>query len=247
MIRIRGLKKAFDGVEVLTGLDLDIEDDETVAIIGPSGCGKSVLLKNLIGLLRPDAGSIVIDGEEIIGYGRRDLYRVREKFGMLFQSAALFESLTVGENVGLWLKEHTRTPTGEIQGKAVRILNLIGLRDVYDKRPSELSGGMKKRVGLARAIIHEPKYVLYDEPTTGLDPIMSDIINDLILRIRADLKNTAIVITHDMASVYKVAARVAMMHRGKIVFQGTPDEVRNTTDPFVRQFIEGRSQGPIHI
>ena len=247
MIQIEGLKKGFQGKPVLTGLDLIIEDDQTMAIIGPSGCGKSVLLKHLVGLLRPDEGRVIVDGADTSRFSERQFYALRENFGMLFQSAALFDSLSVGDNVGLWLQEHTNTPAHEISRKAERILNTIGLGDIQDKRPSELSGGMKKRVGLARAIINEPKYVLYDEPTTGLDPIMSDIINDLIIRVRRDLKNTAIVVTHDMASVYKVADRVAMMHLGKIVFLGTPDEVRDTQSPLVRQFIEGRAAGPIHL
>jgi phospholipid/cholesterol/gamma-HCH transport system ATP-binding protein len=247
MITIKGLEKSFADQQVLQGLDLTIQDNETMAIIGPSGCGKSVLLKHLVGLLRPDAGSIVIDGEEITDYSRHELYDLREKFGMLFQAAALFESLSVGENVGLWLKEHSKTPESQIASKAEEILHLIGLHGVMNKRPSELSGGMKKRVGLARAIIHDPKYVLYDEPTTGLDPIMSDIINNLILKVRSDLKNTAIVVTHDMTSVYKVADRVAMMHAGKIVFLGTPREVRETDNEKVQQFIQGRARGPIHL
>lgn len=247
MIQISGLQKSFHDLHVLRGLDLEIHDDETMAVIGPSGCGKSVLLKNIVGLLQPDDGKIVIDGEDITEYSRHQLYDLREKFGMLFQAAALFDSLSVGENVGLWLKEHTRTPDGQIAAKAERILELIGLHDVQKKRPAELSGGMKKRVGLARAIIHEPKYVLYDEPTTGLDPIMSDIINELIIKVRNDQKNTAIVVTHDMASVNKVADRVAMMHQGKIVFLGTPAEVNSTDNPHVRQFIEGRARGPIHL
>lgn len=247
MIEIIGLKKSFKGMPVLTGLDLTIQDDETMAVIGPSGCGKSVLLKHLVGLLRPDEGQIIIDGEDITRYSDSKLYDLREKFGMLFQSAALFDSLSVGENVGLWLKEHTKTPEAEIAVKADRILNLVGLRDVMEKRPSELSGGMKKRVGLARAIINEPEYVLYDEPTTGLDPIMSDIINDLIIKVRTELKNTAIVVTHDMASVYKVADRIAMMHQGKIVFLGKPEDIKTTDNPLAQQFIQGKAQGPIRL
>ncbi len=247
MIEIIGLKKSFKGMPVLTGLNLTIQDDETMAVIGPSGCGKSVLLKHLVGLLRPDEGQIIIDGEDITRFSESHLYSLRERFGMLFQSAALFDSLSVGQNVGLWLKEHTKTPEHEINAKAERILNLVGLRDIQDKRPSELSGGMKKRVGLARAIINDPKYVLYDEPTTGLDPIMSDIINDLIIKVRTELKNTAIVVTHDMASVYKVADRIAMMHAGKIVFLGKPADIKNTDNPLAQQFIQGKAEGPIHL
>lgn len=247
MILIEDLHKSFKGAPVLQGVNLEIRDDETMVIIGPSGCGKSVLLKHIIGLLRPDRGRIVIDGEDITKFSERDLYRVREKFGMLFQSAALFDSLSTGENVGLWIKEHTSTPDDRIQEKVESILNLIGLRGVQDKRPSELSGGMKKRVGLARAIIHEPKFLLYDEPTTGLDPIMSDIINDLIITIRQKMHNTAIVVTHDMVSVYKVATRIAMLHKGQIIFTGTADEVRSTDNPLVQQFIKGSAKGPITL
>ncbi len=226
---------------------MEIRDDETMVIIGPSGCGKSVLLKHIVGLLQPDSGRIIIDGEDITQYSERQLYRLRERFGMLFQSAALFESMTTGENVGLWITEHTNTRPTDVAAKVERILNLIGLRGVQDKRPSELSGGMKKRVGLARAIIHEPQFVLYDEPTTGLDPIMADIINDLIIKVRAELKNTAIVVTHDMTSAYKIADRIAMMHMGKIIFIGTPKEIQETSDPMVQQFIQGRARGPIHL
>lgn len=247
MIEIKGLCKSFKGVPVLNGLDLVIEDDQTMTVIGPSGCGKSVLLKHILGLLHPDSGSIIIDGEDITHYSEKQFYHVREKFGMLFQAAALFESLTVLDNVGLWLKEHTKTPEGEIQAKAEKILGMVGLRQIGDKRPSELSGGMKKRVGLARAIVNDPRYVLYDEPTTGLDPIMSDIITDLILNVRKELKNTAVVVTHDMASVYKVADRIAMMHQGKIVFLGTPEEIKNTDNALAQQFIHGKSQGPIRL
>lgn len=247
VIQIEGLHKSFKGAPVLQGVDLEIRDDETMVIIGPSGCGKSVLLKHIIGLLRPDKGRIIIDGQDITKFSERELYKLREKFGMLFQSAALFDSLSTGENVGLWIREHTDTPDHEISSKVESVLNLIGLRGVQDKRPSELSGGMKKRVGLARAIIHDPKFLLYDEPTTGLDPIMSDIINDLIITIRQKWKNTAIVVTHDMTSVYKVASRIAMLHKGQIIFIGTPDEVRSTDNPMVQQFIKGQARGPIAL
>lgn len=247
MIQIVDVRKSFEGMPVLAGVDLEIRDDETMVIIGPSGCGKSVLLKHIIGLLRPDSGRVIIDGEDITGFSEKELYRVRRKFGMLFQGAALFDWLTTGENVGLWIREHTDTPVDEISEKVERILNLIGLHGIQDKRPAELSGGMRKRVGLARAIIHDPKFLLYDEPTTGLDPIMSDIINDLIIKIRAELKNTAIVVTHDITSACKVANRIAMLHRGKIIFIGTADEVRATENPMVQQFIKGQAQGPISL
>lgn len=247
MIEIKGLKKSFEDLDVLNGINLIIEDDQTMAIIGPSGCGKSVLLKHLVGLLHPDQGQINVDGQEITEFSEKEMYVYREKFGMLFQNAALFDSLSVGENVGLWLKEHTDTPPRQISEKSNQILELVGLHSVQTKQPSELSGGMKKRVGLARAIINDPMYILYDEPTTGLDPIMSDIINDLIIKVRRELKNTAIVVTHDMASVYKVADRVAMIHKGKIVFEGTPAEIKTTKNPLAQQFIKGQGKGPIHL
>jgi len=247
MIEIAGLCKAFGKKQVLDGVDLVIEDNQTMAIIGPSGCGKSVLLKHLVGLLEPDKGRVIVDGRIVHELDEKELYLHRENFGMLFQGAALFESLTVGENVGLWLREHTRTDDKDIASRSKQFLELVGLREVEEKRPSELSGGMKKRVGLARAIINEPRYILYDEPTTGLDPIMSDMINDLILKVRRELKNTAIVVTHDMPSVYKVADRIAMLHQGKIVFSGTPAEIRSTENPLAQQFIQGRADGPIRL
>ncbi len=247
MIQITDLHKKFNGQTVLDGIDLEIRDDETMVIVGPSGCGKSVLLKHIVGLLHPDSGSITINGEDITRYSEKQIYELRRKFGMLFQSAALFESLSTGENVGLWIKEHTDTPDDQIEAKVERILNLIGLRGIQNKNPSELSGGMKKRVGLARAIIHDPQFLLYDEPTTGLDPIMSDIINDLIIKIRQELKNTAIVVTHDMTSVYKIADRIAMLHKGKIIFIGSSDELRKSENPLVQQFIQGKAQGPITL
>lgn len=247
MIQIVDVCKSFETAPVLQGVNLEIRDDETMVIIGPSGCGKSVLLKHIIGLLRPDSGSIIIDGEDITKYSEKELYNVRRKFGMLFQGAALFDWLRTGENVGLWIREHTDTPESKISEKVERILNLIGLRGIQDKWPSELSGGMKKRVGLARAIIHDPKFLLYDEPTTGLDPIMSDIINDLIIKIRAELKNTAIVVTHDITSACKVGNRIAMLHQGRIIFIGTPDEVKNSDNPMVQQFIRGQAKGPISL
>lgn len=247
MIKIIDLKKALDGLPVLQGVNLEIGDDETIVIIGPSGCGKSVLLKHIVGLMKPDSGRIIIDGEDITQYSKNQVYRWRRRIGMLFQSAALFDSLSTGENVGLWLREHTNTPEEQIDDKAERILNLVGLKNVRDKMPSELSGGMKKRVGLARAIINDPDFILYDEPTTGLDPIMADIINDLIIKVRRELKNTAIVVTHDMVSAYKIGDRIAMLHQGKIAFLGTPDEIKEAESPVVQQFIHGRGEGPIRL
>jgi phospholipid/cholesterol/gamma-HCH transport system ATP-binding protein len=245
VIEIQGLTKSFIDKPVLRGVDLKIETGESVVIIGRSGCGKSVLLKLLIGLLKADSGRIIIDGDDITRLSESELYRVRHKFGVLFQGSALFDSFTVQENVTLGLREHTDKNEAEMVKIADEKLRLVGLPDIRNLKPAELSGGMKKRVGLARAIAMEPQYVLYDEPTTGLDPIMADIINELILRLNHELDVTTIVVTHDMVSAYKVADRIVMLHRGVILFSGTPEEVKKTDDAVVRQFVEGLAEGPI--
>jgi phospholipid/cholesterol/gamma-HCH transport system ATP-binding protein len=245
MIRIRGLKKQLGRRQVLDGLDLDIEKGETVVVLGPSGTGKSVLLKHIIGLMQPDSGSIEVEGEEVVGRRESELNRIRIKFGMLFQGAALFDSMTVGENVGLGLVEHRKLPPDEVAKIVAERLEWVGLKGVEAMQPASLSGGMRKRVGLARAVAMDPEYILYDEPTTGLDPIMADAINDLIRSLQTHLQVTSVVVTHDMKSAYMVGDRLAMLYQGKIVYQGTPDEIRNTTDPLVRQFIEGSREGPI--
>jgi phospholipid/cholesterol/gamma-HCH transport system ATP-binding protein len=245
MIKIKEVHKSFKGNKVLTGVNLIIEKGETIVIIGRSGCGKSVLLKHIIGLLKPDKGEIFINGDDITQYRNEKLYQMRQKFGMLFQGAALFDSMTVAENVGLALKEHTKLSQEEISQRVTEKLKLVGLSEVEDIKPAELSGGMKKRVGLARAIAMNPEFILYDEPTTGLDPIMADVINDLVIRMRDVLKVTSIAVTHDMVSAYKIADRIAMLYDGKIIFSGTPDETKNTDNPIVRQFIEGKGEGPI--
>ena len=245
MIRIRGLKKRLGGKQVLDGVDLDIEAGETVVVMGRSGSGKSVLLKHIIGLMTPDAGSIAVEDQEIVGMHERELDAVRRRFGMLFQSAALFDSLTVGENVGLSLREHLRLHDAEIRRRVAERLEWVGLSGVEAMKPASLSGGMRKRVGLARALAMYPQYILYDEPTTGLDPIMADAIDQLIRGVQKRLGVTSIVVTHDMTSAYKVADRMAMLYEGKMVFTGTPDETRTTTNPMVRQFVEGSSTGPI--
>jgi phospholipid/cholesterol/gamma-HCH transport system ATP-binding protein len=248
MIRLEGVHKAFGANRVLRGLDLEIRDGETLTIIGGSGTGKSVSLKIMVGLLRPDAGRVTVDGQEISTLDDAGLARVQAKFGFLFQGAALFDSLTVAENI-LFGVRHLR-PDLLDQGDAIveKNLSLVGLRpEVAKLKPEELSGGMKKRVGLARAIAHEPEYVLYDEPTTGLDPIMSDVINDLIIGVREKLKVTGIAVTHDMTSAYKISNRIAMIYEGRLVMAGTPAEIQSTENPFVRQFVTGSSRGPIQM
>jgi phospholipid/cholesterol/gamma-HCH transport system ATP-binding protein len=247
MIQIVDVHKRFGSGVVLDGINLRIDKGETVVVIGRSGCGKSVLLKHIIGLMKPDSGSILVDGVDIVGLKNDELYAFRRRFGMLFQGAALFDSLSVWENVGLGLLEHTKMSGQEVRRRASEKLELVGLKDVEDARPAELSGGMKKRVGLARAIAMDPQVVLYDEPTTGLDPIMADVINQLIRTLQATLKITSIAVTHDMKSAYKIGDRLAMLYGGRIVFHGTPEEIMRTQDEAIRQFIEGRAEGPISV
>jgi phospholipid/cholesterol/gamma-HCH transport system ATP-binding protein len=246
MIAITNLCRRLGGKQVLGGVDLEIRNGETVVVLGPSGTGKSVLLKHIIGLMRPDSGSIKIDGEEVVGLRERDLNVIRRKFGMLFQGAALFDSMTVGENVALALREHTDFPPEQIEQRVRERLEWVGLSNVEEMKPASLSGGMRKRVGLARAIVLDPQYILYDEPTTGLDPIMADVIDDLIVRMQERLGVTSVVVTHDLKSAVKIADRLAMLYAGKIVFIGTPQEMEATPDPLMRQFREGTSrEGPI--
>jgi phospholipid/cholesterol/gamma-HCH transport system ATP-binding protein len=245
-IACRNIHKRFALKRVLKGVDLIINPGETLVIMGQSGCGKSVLLKHLVGLVTPDRGHIYVDGEDITHFGRKKLFEMRMRFGMVFQGSALFDSMTVGENVGLALREHTGKPPDEVDEICDSKLRMVGLDGIAGKRPSELSGGMKKRVGFARAIAMDPECVLYDEPTTGLDPIMSDVINKMIIKLNKELEITSIVVTHDLASAYKVGDRIAMLHNGKIIFAGTPDEVRNTNNETVRQFVEGSAEGPIY-
>jgi phospholipid/cholesterol/gamma-HCH transport system ATP-binding protein len=236
------LWKRFHDNSVLRGVDLDVESGESLVVMGRSGCGKSVLLKHLVGLLEPDEGRVLVDGAEVARLSRRKLFELRMRFGMVFQGSALFDSLTVGENVGLALREHTTLPEPEVARICEEKLHMVGLDGVTALSPSELSGGMKKRVAFARAIAMDPECVLYDEPTTGLDPIMADVINTLILKLKRELGITSIVVTHDLASAYKVADRVAMLHDGRIIFDGTPDQVRAADHPIVRQFVEGRAE-----
>ncbi len=248
MIDAVGVKKSYGGRAVLRGVDIIVETGETLVIIGGSGCGKSTFLKCVIGLTRPDSGSIAVDGVDITQLETdHDIAHYRRRFGYLFQEAALFDSLPVWENVTFGLRYLTDIPPSRYRTIAADKLALVGLKDIEHMRPSELSGGMKKRVALARAIAAEPSYILYDEPTTGLDPIMSDIINDLILSLQNQLKVTSIVVTHDMKSAYKIASRVAMFHDGKVVQVAHPEVVKISTNPYVRQFVDGLSQGPIKM
>jgi len=239
MIEIVELYKSFNENDVLRGINLTIEPGQTFAIIGSSGCGKSVLLKHIVGLFEPDAGQVKIEGQNISSLNENQLTEIRKKFGYLFQGAALFDSLNVEENVSLSLIENDYGfSSQEIAKKVQEKLELVGLPGIQKVKPSELSGGMRKRVGLARALIHDPSYILYDEPTTGLDPVMSDSIDELIKELAEKLNVTSIVVTHDMFSVKNVAARIAMMHEGKIYFNGTPDEVLKSNDPVIKGFIQ---------
>jgi phospholipid/cholesterol/gamma-HCH transport system ATP-binding protein len=246
-LRVVDLHKSFGEKHVLKGCDLEVRNGETMVVIGGSGSGKTVLIKCIIGLIEPDEGKVHVDGLEITSLGQRDLNEVRKKFGMLFQGGALFDSMRIWENVGFGLLRHTQLGEAEIRKISSEKLRLVGLRDIEDLMPSELSGGMKKRVSLARAIAMEPEILLYDEPTTGIDPIMADAINELIIQMREKLNVTSIAITHDMKSAYKIADRIAMLYQGEIIEVGTPEEIKNSSHPIVRQFIEGRSEGPIKI
>ncbi len=245
MIEIQNVYRSFDGHQVLKGVSLTINTGETTVIIGRSGCGKSVLLKHIIGLLKPDSGRILINGKDAASMDERELSALRMKFGMLFQGAALFDSLNIFENVAFSMIEHTAMDRATMEKRVKECLALVGLKGIEDKKPAELSGGMRKRVGLARAIARWPQTMLYDEPTTGVDPIMGDAINDLIIDLHNKLKVTSIAVTHDMTSAYKIADRIAMLYNGKIITVGTPDEIKATKDPIVKQFITGAGKGPI--
>ncbi len=246
MIEIVNLCKSFGPRRVFHNLNLAIETGETLVVIGRSGAGKSVLLKHIIGLLSPDSGQVFIDGTDICSLQEeKELNRLRMKFGMLFQGAALFDSLTVLENVAFALIEHTKMDEPQVRERTKRCLELVGLRGIEQMKPAELSGGMRKRVALARAICMDPQILLYDEPTTGVDPIMADAINDLTIELHDKLQVTSIVVTHDMISAYKVASRIAMLYAGKIIEVGTPDQIRQSRNPIVHQFITGAAMGPI--
>jgi len=241
MIEVKNLEKSFGPQKVLNGVSFSIEKGESVVIIGRSGGGKSVLLKHLIALLQPDAGQVLIEGENIVAMNERQLLRVRRKFGMLFQGAALFDSLSVAENIAFAFRRDRTLPENEISKRVEHVLDLVDLPGIENKTPSELSGGMRKRVGLARAIVYQPAIVLYDEPTTGLDPIASDSIDKLILRVRDRLDVTSVVVTHDMRSARRLGQRILMLHDQRIYAAGTPDEIFQSKDPVVRQFVDGIS------
>ena len=247
MIEIRDLYKSFADKKVLQGVNLIIEPGQTTTIIGGSGSGKSVLFKHVIGLMKPDSGSILVEGEDITKMRESDLYRMVDKFGMVFQSGALFDSLSVGENVAFGIKNRKDMDAAAIDLIIERSLNQVGLSDIAQLLPAELSGGMKKRVAIARVIAKEPAIIMFDEPTTGLDPIMADMINELIIKVSADPRITSIVITHDMVSAYKISDKIAVLFEGEIIETGSPEEIRNTKNAVVRQFIEGKAEGPIKI
>ncbi len=238
MIEIVDLYKNFSGNSVLRGINLTIQEGQSLAIIGRSGCGKSVLLKHIVALLHPDSGCVKFEGRIVHEMNKKDLYEVRKRFGFLFQGAALFDSMTVEENVSLPLVENNVESKETIDKIVAEKLELVGLPNTQKLKPAELSGGMKKRVGLARALITNPNYILYDEPTTGLDPIMSDSIDDLIKDLPQKIKVTSIIVTHDMFSVKNVADKIAMMHEGKIYFTGTPDDLLASKDPVIEKFIQ---------
>lgn len=241
-IRLENVYKAFGKKEVLRGFTLEIHEGETVSIIGGSGVGKSVALKHIVGLLQPDRGEVWVDGENVGRMRQEALYVLRRSVGYVFQFAALFDSMTIGENVGMGLKRIHGMSPARIAERVAECLRLVDLEGFEERMPAEISGGQRKRVGFARAIATEPKYLLYDEPTTGLDPVTTAVIDELIMRMRKELGVTGVVITHDMNSAFRISDRVALLYEGRVRFQGTPDEMRATDDPIVRGFIEGRPE-----
>ena len=255
MIKVENLYKSFETKKVLQGVSLDVKDGETLVIIGGSGTGKSILLKNLVGLIKPDSGKIIIDDIDVTKTDKKNLREIQKKIGFLFQEAALFDSLTIEENVSFGMKNLTNLSEEEMKKRVSSCLNMVGLSsDIEKLKPSALSGGMKKRVGLARSIAYQPKYIFYDEPTTGLDPIMSDVIGELIIHLKKELKVSSIVVTHDMNSAYKIADRIIMLYLGKVIFEGTVEKLKQTianpksvNDKMLKQFVDGSSVGPIPV
>ncbi len=245
MIEIQKLSKKFNNHLVLNQLSLDVQKGQTCVSIGRSGCGKSVLLKHIVSLLKPDHGKVLVEGKEVAGLGALELNELRFKISMVFQGGALFDSMNVADNVGFSLIEHTHITQKDLAARVEESLYLVGLGGIGNLMPVELSGGMKKRVALARAICIRPEIILYDEPTTGVDPITADSINELIRSLHDKLKVTSVVVTHDMKSAYHIADKIAMMYQGKIIIEGTPKEIQAAKDPVVHQFINGLSKGPI--
>ncbi len=241
-IQLQDVYKAFGSKQVLRGFSLEVTEGATTVVIGASGGGKSVMLKHIVGLLQPDRGEVWVDGQRVGDLTREELYELRRKAGYVFQFAALFDSMTVAENVGLGLRRIAGMTESQIDSRVAECLDLVELQGYQERYPAQLSGGEKKRAGLARAIATKPKYVLYDEPTTGLDPLTKEVIDRLILRTRDELGVTGVVITHDMASAYSVGDRIAMLHEGRVRFEGTPAEIQVSHDPVVRAFIEGRPE-----
>jgi phospholipid/cholesterol/gamma-HCH transport system ATP-binding protein len=245
MIRVVDLYKSFGQNKVLQGVNLRLKHGETMVIIGQSGCGKSVLIKHMIGLLKPDKGKVLVDGVDITNLNNDELHKITKRFGMLFQGSALFDSMTVGQNVSFGLERYTDFSKEDIKEMVKESLAKVGLIGIENLMPYELSGGMKKRVGLARAIAYKPDIILYDEPSTGIDPIRADAINDLVIRMKKELGVATLIITHDMVSAYKVADRIGMLYGGQIIEMGSPEQIKNSDNQVVQQFIHGRAEGPI--
>jgi phospholipid/cholesterol/gamma-HCH transport system ATP-binding protein len=245
VISVKNLTKRFGDRTILNGITLDIYEGETLVVMGGSGCGKSTFLRHLIGSIRPDEGEVWVLGKNIASASESDMDEIRKKYGMLFQSGALFDSMTVGENIALPLREHTKLDENVISIVVKLKLDLVGLRGFENLMPSQLSGGMKKRVGLARAIVMDPKIVFYDEPTAGLDPVMTGVIDKLTMDLTQKLHITSVVVTHDMGSVFRIADRIVMLHQGNVLQIGTPDEIKHSKNPIVQQFITGGAEGPI--
>jgi phospholipid/cholesterol/gamma-HCH transport system ATP-binding protein len=247
ILKLVGVEKTFDGKKVLDGVTLDIPRERITAIIGLSGAGKSVLLKHMIGLLRPDRGQVIVDGTDINRLSKKELYGIRDRFGMLFQSGALFDSLTVFENVAFPLREKTKMAEEEIREKVLRILRTVGLEGADGKYPDELSGGMVRRVALARAVVTDPEIILFDEPTTGLDPIIRNSILGLVCRTYDESRFTMVMVSHDIPDIFHYCHHVVVVHGGKVIEEGPPEAVRNSNNPFVRQLVDGAAEGPIRL
>jgi phospholipid/cholesterol/gamma-HCH transport system ATP-binding protein len=244
-IRLEDIHKAFGPKVVLDGVDLTIHEGESLVVIGGSGTGKSVLIKHMIGLIRPDQGSVTVDGVDLASLDYREITKFRQRFGMAFQEGALFDSMTVFENIAFPLVRARRFSRQQIRDRVRACLELVRLAGTEDKAPSELSGGMRRRIGFARAIALEPEILLFDEPTSGLDPVTTGLIDEVILDLKIDLGSTTVTITHDMTSAFRIADRIAMLHKGRVIAIGSPAELQSSTDPRLRQFIEGRAEGPL--